>query len=83
MVVGEIAEAVDLLVVGAGTAGTGRVARGARGREVTLVDQTCRTGLGGVCLHEGCIPSKLLIEAASRVAGARVAPAGAWWATCI
>jgi len=72
MVVGEIAEAVDLLVVGAGTGGYTAALRAAQqGREVTLVDQRLPEGLGGVCLHDGCIPSKMLIDAATRVAGTR------------
>lgn len=80
MVVGEIAEAVDLLVVGAGPGGYAAALRGAqRGREVTLVDRDGRDGVGGVCLRAGCIPSKALIEladlrdrAASAAVGLRV-----------
>lgn len=65
MVVGEIAEAVDLLVVGAGPAGYAAALRGARlGRDVTLVDRDGEAGVGGVCLRVGCVPSKTLIELA-------------------
>jgi dihydrolipoamide dehydrogenase len=62
MVMGESADAVDLLVIGGGPAGYPAALRAAQlGRRVTLVD---RDGIGGVCLNVGCIPSKTLIEAA-------------------
>jgi dihydrolipoamide dehydrogenase len=62
MVMGESADAIDLLVIGGGPAGYPTALRAAQlGRNVTLVD---RDGLGGVCLNVGCIPSKTLIEAA-------------------
>ncbi len=66
MVVGEIAESVDLLVVGAGPGGYVAAARAAElGREVVVVDRGGpEGGLGGACLHVGCIPSKALIELA-------------------
>jgi dihydrolipoamide dehydrogenase len=83
MVVGELAEGVDLLVVGGGPGGYAAALRGAQlGREVTLVDWLGTAGLGGVCLHSGCIPSKALIELAETVhrpaamAGAGVLPGG-------
>ncbi|MEV8515986.1 dihydrolipoyl dehydrogenase [Dactylosporangium sp. NPDC051484] len=66
MVVGEIPEAADLLIVGGGPGGYVAAIRGAQlGREVVLVDRRGDTGVGGVCLHVGCIPSKALIEVAS------------------
>ena len=67
MVVGELAEHVDVLVVGAGPGGYVAAARAAElGREVMLVDRGGRDGgLGGACLHVGCIPSKALIELAA------------------
>jgi dihydrolipoamide dehydrogenase len=75
MVVGEIAEAVDLLVVGAGPAGyTAALHAARRGRHVTLVDRDGTDGVGGVCLRVGCIPSKALIELADL--GARAAATG-------
>lgn len=69
MVVGEIAEAVDLLVVGGGPGGYVAAVRAAElGREVLLVDRGGpEGGLGGACLHVGCIPSKALIELAATV----------------
>lgn len=51
----------DLLVLGGGPGGYTAAFRAADlGMRVTLVDQ--RPQLGGVCLHEGCIPSKALLE---------------------
>jgi dihydrolipoamide dehydrogenase len=63
MVVGEMAEPVDLLVVGAGPGGYVAALRAAElGRQVTLVDRAGpEGGTGGACLHVGCIPSKALI----------------------
>ncbi len=66
MVVGELAESVDLLVVGGGPGGYVAAIRAAQlGRQVTLVDEAGPDGLGGVCLQVGCIPSKALIELAA------------------
>ncbi|HEY7620216.1 MAG TPA: dihydrolipoyl dehydrogenase [Solirubrobacteraceae bacterium] len=65
MVVGELADAADLLVVGGGPGGYAAAIRAAQlGRQVTLVERAGAAGLGGVCLHVGCIPSKALIELA-------------------
>jgi dihydrolipoamide dehydrogenase len=65
MVVGELAEGIDLLVVGGGPGGYSAALHAARlGRQVVLVDRAGRDGLGGTCLWVGCIPSKALIELA-------------------
>lgn len=65
MVVGEIAEGVDLLVVGGGPGGYAAALHAAQlGREVVLVDRDGTEGLGGTCVRVGCIPSKALIELA-------------------
>ena len=66
MVVGEIAEPVDLLVIGAGPGGYVAALRAAElGREVVVVERGGEEGgFGGACLHVGCIPSKALIELA-------------------
>jgi dihydrolipoamide dehydrogenase len=66
VVVGEIAEPVDLLVVGGGPGGYVAALRAAElGREVVVVERGAEEGgLGGSCLHVGCIPSKALIELA-------------------
>jgi dihydrolipoamide dehydrogenase len=65
MVVGELAESADLLVIGGGPGGYAAAIRAAQlGRDVTLVERSGPAGLGGTCLHVGCIPSKALIELA-------------------
>ena len=66
MVVGEIGDELDLLVIGGGPGGYVAAARAADlGRDVVLVDRGGpEGGLGGACLHVGCIPSKALIELA-------------------
>ncbi len=53
----------DFIVLGAGPGGYAAAFRAADlGRDVVLVDP--RATLGGVCLNEGCIPSKALLHAA-------------------
>lgn len=53
----------DFIVLGAGPGGYACAFRAADlGRQVVLVDP--RASLGGVCLNEGCIPSKTLLHAA-------------------
>ena len=65
MVVGNVPEAVDLVVAGGGPGGYVAALHAARqGRQVTVVDTQGEQGLGGVCLRTGCIPSKTLIETA-------------------
>ncbi len=57
MVVGEFTQDTDVLVIGGGPGGYAAAFRAAElGRSVLLIDP--REDLGGVCLHEGCIPSK-------------------------
>jgi dihydrolipoamide dehydrogenase len=64
MVVGDLAQEVDVLVIGAGPGGYVAAIRAAQlGKSVTIVD---KDALGGVCLNRGCIPSKALISAAER-----------------
>jgi dihydrolipoamide dehydrogenase len=73
MVVGEVAEGVDVLVIGGGPGGyTAALRLAAEGRRVTLVE---RDAVGGTCLHSGCIPSKTLLEVAAGVEQARAATA--------
>jgi dihydrolipoamide dehydrogenase len=58
-------QGTDLVVLGAGPGGyTAALEAAAHGRSVTLVDARGAAGVGGVCLLEGCIPSKALIELA-------------------
>jgi dihydrolipoamide dehydrogenase len=65
MVVGQVAEGRDLVVLGGGLGGYEAALRAAAlGRTVMLVDRAGVKGLGGECLHRGCIPSKVLIERA-------------------
>lgn len=64
MVVGDLEESTQLLIVGAGPGGYVAAIRAAQlGKQVVLVDKS-KNRLGGVCLHQGCIPSKALIHAA-------------------
>ncbi len=63
MVVGELLEETDLLVMGGGPGGYVAAFRAADlGLQTTLVD--AHPVLGGVCLREGCIPSKALLHVA-------------------
>lgn len=56
----------DVLVVGGGPGGTPAAMALARaGKKVLLVE--AGAGLGGTCLFEGCIPSKILRETAQRL----------------
>jgi dihydrolipoamide dehydrogenase len=58
-------EHVDVLVIGGGPGGTPAAMALARaGKHVLLVE--AGRGLGGTCLFEGCIPSKIFREAAAR-----------------
>lgn len=61
MVVGELTEETQLLVVGGGPGGYVAAFKAADlGIQTTLVD--ANPMLGGVCLREGCIPSKALLH---------------------
>lgn len=63
MVVGELTEEVELLVIGGGPGGYVAAFRAADlGVSTTIVDAA--PVLGGVCLREGCIPSKALLNIA-------------------
>jgi dihydrolipoamide dehydrogenase len=62
MVMGSLRREADLVVIGAGPGGYVAALRAADlGRDVLLVEERERPG--GVCLLEGCIPSKALINA--------------------
>lgn len=59
-----LARRVDLVVIGGGAGGLAAARSGARrGRRTVLVSDG---PLGGECTLSGCVPSKTLIEAASR-----------------
>ena len=66
MVVGDMEMHTDLLVIGGGPGGYGAAFRAADlGLDVILVDS--QWGLGGLCLHAGCIPAKALLHAAELI----------------
>ncbi len=72
MVMGSLRIETELVVIGGGPGGYVAAIRAADlGREVTLVEERERPG--GVCLTEGCIPSKALIHAAGVLDMAREA----------
>ena len=75
MVAGDQSDPADCLIIGAGPGGYVAALRAAQlGRSVTLVE---RDHIGGVCLNEGCIPSKHLARfAAAKSAAERFAPSG-------
>ncbi len=74
MVMGTLREEAELAIVGGGPGGYVAAIRAADlGREVVLIDE--RSRLGGVCLLEGCIPSKALIHATGLIDAAREAKA--------
>ncbi|MDP2193356.1 MAG: dihydrolipoyl dehydrogenase [Alphaproteobacteria bacterium] len=60
----------DVLIIGGGPAGYVAAIRAAQlGLEVTLVEK--RATLGGVCLNEGCIPSKTLLDISHKLSQAQ------------
>jgi dihydrolipoamide dehydrogenase len=60
----------DLIVIGAGPGGYVAAIRASQlGMNVAVVDK--RAALGGVCLNEGCIPSKALLDSSEYFAMAR------------
>ena len=72
MVVGSLRQEAELAVIGSGPGGYVAALRAADlGKEVTLIEE--RERLGGVCLTEGCIPSKALITIVELAAAAREA----------
>ncbi|HEV2030440.1 MAG TPA: FAD-dependent oxidoreductase [Candidatus Dormibacteraeota bacterium] len=75
MVAGDQSDPVDCLILGAGPGGYIAALRAVQlGRSVTLVE---RGRVGGVCLNEGCIPSKHLSRfAAAKASAEKLAPSG-------
>ncbi|MDP6669361.1 MAG: dihydrolipoyl dehydrogenase [Candidatus Krumholzibacteria bacterium] len=70
MVMGQLKQECELVVIGAGPGGYVAALRAADlGMDVTLVE--AQDKLGGVCLREGCIPSKTLIHAVEVAESAR------------
>ncbi|MBS3067764.1 dihydrolipoyl dehydrogenase [Candidatus Micrarchaeota archaeon] len=63
MVVGDIANGCQVAIIGGGPGGYVAAIRAAQlGKDVILIEKEAN-GLGGICLHHGCIPSKALIYA--------------------
>jgi dihydrolipoamide dehydrogenase len=59
-----MADAYDIVVVGAGTGGYSTALRAAQlGKRVAIVERDDR--LGGTCLLRGCIPTKALLQSAA------------------
>ena len=75
MVAGDPSDPGDCLILGAGPGGYVAALRAAQlGRTVTLVE---RGRVGGVCLNEGCIPSKQLARfAAAKAVAEKLVPSG-------
>jgi len=72
MVMGSLRQEAEVAVIGAGPGGYVAALRAADlGKEVILIEE--RERLGGVCLTEGCIPSKALINAVELADAARAA----------
>ena len=72
MVVGSLRQETELAVIGGGPGGYVAALRAADlGKEVILIEE--RPKLGGVCLTEGCIPSKALINVVELASAAREA----------
>ena len=70
MVMGDMEMTVDVAILGSGPGGYGAAFRAADlGLEVALVDP--RHHPGGVCLHEGCIPSKTFLYLAELILESR------------
>jgi len=58
------AQSFDIVILGAGTGGYSAAFRaGQLGLTVALVDDRAE-GIGGTCLHMGCIPTKAMLESA-------------------
>ena len=75
MVAGDQSDPADCLILGAGPGGYVAALRAAQlGRSVTLIE---RGRVGGVCLNEGCIPSKQLSRfAAAKATAEKLASSG-------
>jgi len=68
MVVGQFSQETDLVVIGGGPAGYIAAFRAAElGVSTVIVDSREDGALGGVCLHDGCIPSKTLLHIAELI----------------
>lgn len=69
MVVGELAHEREVIIIGGGPGGYHAAIRAAQlGKQVTLIE---KDEMGGVCLNQGCIPSKVFTHAGERLAAAK------------
>ena len=60
-------QSFDIVVLGGGTGGYGAAFRaGQLGLKVALVDDNPK-GIGGTCLHIGCIPTKAMLQSADLI----------------
>jgi len=67
---GDMEMTIDLAIIGSGPGGYGAAFRAADlGMDVAMIDPRHRPG--GVCLHEGCIPSKTLLFLAELILDSR------------
>ncbi|WP_096154438.1 MULTISPECIES: dihydrolipoyl dehydrogenase [Bacillus] len=65
MVVGELTQEREVVIIGGGPGGYHAAIRAAQlGKQVTIIEKNL---LGGVCLNEGCIPSKVFTHAAGQL----------------
>lgn len=55
----------DVIIIGSGPGGYVAAAKAGRAGRKTLVIE--KNDLGGVCLHQGCIPSKAMLSSAKRL----------------
>lgn len=70
MVMGSLRQTTEVAIIGGGPGGYVAAIRAADlGKDVTLIEE--RDRLGGVCLQEGCIPSKVLINVVELAHAAR------------
>jgi len=69
MVIGESTKETDLLVIGGGPGGYHAAFRAASHGIQTIIVEV-DIGLGGVCLHRGCIPSKTYLSLAETIQAA-------------
>ncbi|MGB3210449.1 MAG: dihydrolipoyl dehydrogenase [Desulforhopalus sp.] len=70
MVMGDMEMSTDVLVIGGGPGGYGAAFRAADlGLDVIIVDPIARPG--GLCLHQGCIPSKTYLHLTELILDAR------------
>ncbi|SFE82426.1 dihydrolipoyl dehydrogenase family protein [Alteribacillus iranensis] len=65
MVVGDFSHEKEVIIVGGGPGGYHAAIRAAQlGKEVAIIE---KNAIGGICLNNGCISSKLFAEAAKRM----------------